>query len=178
MTFSEIYERSDTRRLPVDPISAAKTLGVKIVSYKAAVELFEVDIRELYNRCPLGFSFKDNERLCIALNENACGDHRRRFTAAHELAHCILGHLDHKITPCEERTAERFAADLLAPIIVLHECGVRSAEEISRMCGISRQAAGIRLEHLIARESGGFRAAEDELQVKLIFAEFIGSYII
>ena len=175
MTFSEIYERSDTRRLPVDPISAARALGVKIVNYKAAAELFETNLRELYNRCPLGFSFRDNERFYIALNENSCGERRRRFTAAHELAHCVLGHSGRELTPREERAAERFAAELLAPLVVLHECGVRSAEEISRMCGISRRAAEIRLEQLIARERGGFRADDDERRVKSQFAEFIGS---
>lgn len=185
MNFSEIYKRSDTHRLPVDPIAVAKALGVKVVSYRSAVEFFDVDIRELYERCPLGFSFRENDTLCIALNENACGERRRRFTAAHELAHCVLGHLDRDgfstgagrgANHNEERAADQFAADLLAPLVVLHDCGVRSAEEISRACGISRQAAEIRLERLIARDMNGFCPDEDELRVREMFFDFIKSF--
>lgn len=177
MTFSEIYKRSGTRRLPVDPIAVAEALGVKVVNYKAARELFDLDIRELYAQFRLGFSFKAEGKACIALNENSCGELRRRFTAAHELGHCVLGHVESDdYSASEERAAERFAADLLAPLVVLHEIGVRSAEEIARVCGISRQAAEIRLEDLISRDQGGFRPDEDELRVKALFARFIASY--
>lgn len=178
MTFSEIYKRSGTRRLPVDPIAAAEALDVKVLSYKTAVEFIDTDIRELYVQFPLGFSFTEDGVSYIALNENACGGaHRRRFTAAHELAHCVLGHVDSEVySASEERAADNFAAELLAPLVVLHEIGVRSAAEISRVCGISRQAAEIRLEDLIARERSGFRPDDDELHVKELFAEFIGGY--
>lgn len=177
MTFSEIFERSGTRRLPVDPIAVAEVLGVKFVSYKSAVEFFDEDIRELYELFPLGFSFKAEGNACIALNENSCGDRRRRFTAAHELAHCVLGHINSEAySASEERAAEQFAANLLAPLVVLHECGVRSAKELSRVCGISRQAAELRLEELILRERHGFRPDDDELRVKELFAEFIRGY--
>lgn len=177
MTFSEIYERSGVRHLPVDPIAVAEALGVNVLSYKTVVEFFDADIRYLYEQFPLGFSFKENGKAYIALNENSCGERRRRFTAAHELAHCVLGHIDSEVySAAEERAAEQFAAALLAPLVVLHECGVRSAEEIARVCGISRQAAEIRLERLIGRDRGGFRPDDDELRVKELFAEFIRGY--
>lgn len=177
MTFSEIYERSGTRRLPVDPVEIARALGVTVLSYKSAVEFIDMTIPELYEQFPLGFSFKEEGGLYIALNENSCGDLRRRFTAAHELAHCVLGHLDGEVYSArEERAAEQFAAGLLAPLVVLHECGVRSVKELARVCGISRQAAEIRLERLIDRDRGGFRPDDDELRVKELFAEFIRSY--
>lgn len=177
MKFSEIYERSGTSRLPVDPVATAKALGVKVLSYKSAVEFIETSIPELYEQFPLGFSFKEDDCYYIALNENSCGDRRRRFTAAHELAHCVLGHLDGEgLTSRSERAAERFAAGLLAPLVVLHECGARSAKEIAKICGISKQAADIRLEDLISRERSGFVPNEDELRVKELFAEFIRGF--
>lgn len=177
MTFSEIYELADVHRLPVDPIAIADALGVKVVSYKSAVEYFDMELRELYAQFPLGFSFIADGGACIALNENSCGDRRRRFTAAHELGHCVLGHLDgDKYSAEEERAAERFAAELLAPLAVLHEISVNSAEELARVCGISRQAAELRLEELILREQRGFRPDEDEERVKGLFGEFIASY--
>lgn len=177
MTFSEIYRRSGVRRLPVDPIAVGEALGVKVVSYRSAAEFFDMDIRELYAQFPLGFSFKADGEACVALNENSCGERRRRFTAAHELAHCVLGHINSEVySASEERAAEQFAANLLAPLVVLYALGVRSAEELSRVCGISRQAAELRLEDLIARERSGFRPDDDELRVKELFAEFIGGY--
>lgn len=177
MTFSEIYERSEVRRLPVDPISVAKALGVKVLRYRTAADFFDMDIRELYALSPLGFSFKADGNAYIALNENSCGESRRRFTAAHELGHCVLGHIKSEVySAAEECAAEHFAAALLAPLVVLHEIGVCSAEEISRVCVISRQAAEIRLEDLILREQSGFRPDEDEERVKELFEGFIAGY--
>lgn len=177
MTLSvwDIYKKAGVHRLPVDPVAIADALGIKVVDYKTAVRFFDVDIRELYLQCPLGFSFKYSGVLGIALNENACGDRRRRFTAAHELAHCVLGHLDSKcvFSQSEEQDADRFAAELLAPLIVLSSCGARSAEKISRLCGISREAALIRLKQLAKRERRGFYANGEELRVAELFREFI-----
>lgn len=177
MTVAEIYKLAGVHRLPVDPIEIARALGVKVLNYKTAAELFDMSIPKLYGLFPLGFSFKAGEDACIALNENSCGDRRRRFTAAHELGHCVLGHIRNEVySEAEERAAERFAAELLAPVVVLHECGVRDAGELSRVCGISRQAAELRLEELIGREQHGFRPDDSELRVRELFAGFIASY--
>lgn len=176
MTLSEIYEAAHVRRLPVDPIDIARSLGIKVVDYRAAADYFGMDIRGLYAKCPLGFGFTEGGNPCIALNGNSCGERRRRFTAAHELAHCVLGHLGREISAREERSAERFAAELLAPLAVLCECGVSSAEETARLCGISRQAAEFRVAELAERERGGFRKTEDEQRLTEIFGEFIERY--
>lgn len=177
MTFSRLYETAGVRRLPVDPVEIARALGVKVVSYRAAAAHFDMKPSELYLRCPLGFSFKEDGTCCIALNENACGEQRRRFTAAHELAHCVLGHLDAEtFSKRQESDAERFAAGLLAPLAVLRECGVGSAPEIARLCGISRQAAIARLAQLAEREQSGFCPSGDELRTAELFREFSENY--
>ena len=177
MTFPQIYEIAGVRRLPVDPTEIARSLGIKVVSYKAAAALFEAEPCELYSRSALGFSFKEDGYCCIALNENACGEQRRRFTAAHELAHCVLGHIGNgALSDRQERDAERFAAELLAPLVVLRDCGVGSAREIARLCGISRQAAEVRLTQLSERSRCGFIPTADELRTAEIFREFTESY--
>ena len=177
MTFSRIYEIAGVRRLPVDPTETARALGIKVADYKAAAEFFEMQLPELYARCPLGFSFKADGDVCIALNEHACGEQRRRFTAAHELAHCVLGHLDsEKVSREQEHEAEKFAAELLAPLVVLYNCNVGTACEIARMCGISRQAAEIRLSELAERSRRGFSLTEDERRTAEIFREFAENY--
>lgn len=177
MTLSDIYESAGVCRLPVDPVAIAAALGVKVVNYKAAASFFGVEVHKLYVQFPLGFSFKYSGVWGIALNENACGDRRRRFTAAHELAHCVLGHLNGKgtLSRSEERNADRFAAELLAPLVVLNACGVSSSEEIARMCGISRAAAEIRLMRLAERERCGFFASEEERRIAERFGEFIAA---
>lgn len=178
MTFSEIYKKAEVRRLPVDPIAVAEALDIKVLDYKTISDFFEIKKPELYSKYPLGFSFKDDDILCIALNENSCGEKRRRFTAAHELAHCILGHLEKdEVSLHDERAAECFAAELLAPAAVLRECKVRHAEEISKLCGISRQSAEIRSEQLAKREIRGFFPTEDEQRVLEIFKDFIKIHI-
>lgn len=177
MMLSRIYKAAGVRRLPADPVEIAGALGIKVVSYKTAAELFDLELSRLYSLSPLGFSFIESGRRCIALNENACGEQRRRFTAAHELAHCVLGHLDSETrSGQQEREAERFAAELLAPLVVLDRCGVRSAREIARICGISRQAAEYRLAELAQRSRRGFCPTEDELQTAELFREFAESY--
>lgn len=177
MTLSEIYAKAEVRRLPVDPIAVAEALRVKVMDYKTATDYFDIEKGELYRKCPLGFSFEKNGVFCIALNENACGDRRRRFTAAHELAHCVLGHLnDRRPLPRDERAAERFAAELLAPLAVLNACRARSPEAIARLCGISAGAAKIRSRQLAERERGGFRASGDEQRVLALFVDFVSGY--
>lgn len=177
MTFSEIYSKAEVCRLPVDPIAVAAALQVKVMDYKAATEFFDIEKSELYRKCPLGFSFMENGVFCIALNENSCGDRRRRFTAAHELAHCVLGHLNGGLPlPRDERAAERFAAELLAPLAVLNACRARSPEAIAQLCGISAGAAKIRSRQLAERERGGFRASGDEQRVLALFVDFVSGY--
>lgn len=177
MTIDELYEKAGVRRLPVDPAEIADVLGIKVVSYKTAAEFFGVNIQKLYMKYPLGFSFRCSDVWGIALNENSCGKRRQRFTAAHELAHCILGHLNGSSTPSQsdERSADSFAAELLAPLVVLNACGVSTSEEIAQLCGISRAAADIRLTRLAERERGGFFASKEERRISERFAEFIAA---
>lgn len=179
MTLSDIYERAGVSRLPVDPAAVAAALGIKVVSYKTAAGFFGVELHKLYSQFPLGFSFKCSGVLGIALNESSCGERRRRFTTAHELAHCVLGHLDGKDTPSrsDERDADSFAAELLAPLVVLNACGVNSSEKIARLCGISRAAADIRLTQLAQRERGGFFANAEERRIAERFGEYIAATV-
>lgn len=170
MEIAEIYERADIRSLPIDPLAAARALGIKSVSYKTICECYQVTVEELYCKSLWGFSFLEGDTPVIALNESACGERRRRFTAAHELGHCVLGHLRGGKLESAEREANRFAADFLAPLCVLERCGVRSAKEIGRLCGISESAAEIRLREL---SYGNFRC---DSRISEQFSRFIARY--
>ena len=156
--------------LPVDLDRIADFFGIRLVSYADCAATFEITQEELY--------------VC-AVNENACGDKRRRWTLAHELAHCLLGHIGGEWLPQhsreEERSAEQFAAGLLAPLTVLHFAGVDSAQRLERLCGISEQAAEIRYGQLcaarrMALERGGanpFLSTESDRRLLAHFMPFI-----
>lgn len=172
----EIYERAQIGALPVSPVEAARAFGIKTVNYSDICEIYCRSRRELYRVSLYGFSFEENGRRIIAVNELACGERRRRFTIAHELGHCLLGHVSGFGSTAHaavlERAADSFAAELLAPLAVLKMCGVGSAEELARVCGISRSAAEIRFTELM-------RCGVDESDLRVImrFSGFIDKYL-
>ena len=172
MTINEIYEKAGIFSLPISPEETAKRLGIKLVSYKTMTEIYEISVRELYSKSRFGFSYIEDGRFVIAVNENSCCERRRRFTIAHEIAHCVLGHLSQQHNNTEnERAADRFAADFLAPVCVLRKCGVSRADEISRLCGISIAAAEICRKRLVSAEN----SPEDEA-LTARFGAFISRY--
>lgn len=159
MTAAEVLVGAGVCALPTDLTQVAGAFGIKLVSFAACERVYLKSRGEL-QRFGLGLSFRaeEGEYVC-AVNENICHPPRRLWTQAHEIAHVLLGHVDgYSAEPDHESAADALAADLLAPLTVLHFCGVSSAAEIERLCGISAQAAGIRFRQLTDR-----RRAQAEL---------------
>lgn len=173
----EVYERAQIGALPVSPVEAARAFGIKTVNYSDICEIYCRSRRELYRMSLYGFSFEENGRQIIAVNELACDERRRRFTIAHELGHCLLGHVSGFGSAAHaavfERSADSFAAELLAPLAVLKMCCINSTEELARVCGISRSAAEIRFKELMKN----CRADEDEFRIIIQFSGFIDKYL-
>lgn len=125
-----------------------------------------------------------NGRYIICLNETDPPE-RQRFSCAHELGHILLGHIGkYKLLNREpstsdnpiEQAANVFAARLLAPACVLHEIGVKSPEDIARLCEISMPAARYRfdrLQHLNSRDK--FYLSPLERQVRDQFENYIST---
>ena len=189
----EVLHEAGICVLPTDTEMIAAHYGIKVVSYSSVCEIYEKDMAELYGISRHGYSFFDDGHYICAINENACGETRRRWTIAHELSHCLLGHVageERRHTPEEERAAECFAAELLAPLAVVNFCGVSSAGELMRLCRLSGQAAGIRFGELTARrreaargifsgQSGGASAlGGSELRCVSDFSGFISRYLL
>lgn len=198
MNADEVLVMADVRTLPVDPTAVARFFGIRVASYQECESIFGISRAELYRVSRFGFTFRDGEGYVCAVNENACGERRRRWTAAHELGHCMLGHVSGgEPNERQEREADRFAAELLAPLTVLHFCGVGSAGEIAVVCGISAQAGQYRFAELTRlRRSGAERfrswrvsAREEEapngcllssradMRLFMQFSGFIGQHI-
>lgn len=152
MTGSEALCRSGVCSLPVSVSTVAGAFGVKVVDYASFERSFSITRQELYDNASFsGFSMMVDGQFVCVLNTSLCHRARRRWTAAHELGHVLSGHISGErsfTTPEQEREANLFAAELLAPLTVLHFCGVSSAMEIERLCGISQQAAGYRFGEL------------------------------
>ena len=112
-----------------------------------------------------------------------CSNERRRFTAAHEVGHILLGHVgrfelvnrepDPKDNPIEQ-AANVFASRLLAPACVLWALDARTPEEIAALCRISHQAAAFRAERMAELyRRNKFLVSPVERQVYEQFSEFI-----
>lgn len=111
---------------------------------------------------------------------------RQRFTAAHELGHILLGHVDtEKLVNREpspgdsplEQEANVFASRLLAPACVLWGCGVQSERDIVKLCDISYQAAKFRWQRMqVLIDRNKFLVSSLERKVYESFLEYIESH--
>lgn len=152
MTGTQALIRSGIESLPTSIYTMADRFGIKIATYDEFTRVYDVSRQNLYTLASKGgFSMLVEGRYLCVLNTYLCHQPRRKWTAAHELGHILSGHIVSEScipTPEQEKEADLFAAEILAPLTVLHFCGVSSAAEIERLCGISRQAAEIRFAEL------------------------------
>ena len=139
----EIILKENITQLPVKVVKLCANMGIPVKLYKSADK-------------NSGETAKINGNPVIFVNEDDYPS-RQRFTVAHELGHIILGHVgrfdlinrepssdDNPI----EQAANVFASRLLAPACVLWGCGVRSADDIMKLCGIGKQAAEYRMQRM------------------------------
>lgn len=143
--------------LPVNLATIAKLNTIAILKYSESAD---------QNLTGDGFSFKSNGR-CIIYYNDLKPTHRIRFTIAHELGHCLLGHLLFGKTyhrnseintnniDIREMQANVFARDTLMPATVLHSLRINSADDISKICNVSIQSAEIRYKRLLELEKRG-----------------------
>ena len=125
-------------------------------------------------------------RLIVYYNDIDYPITRQRFTMAHELGHCLLGHLkfgktynrnsekDFDGMDIYEMQANVFARDLLMPATVLHSLNISSAYDISNICNVSTQSSEIRYERLLELEKRNmFNRHPLEKQVYKQFQKYI-----
>ena len=108
---------------------------------------------------------------------------RQRFTAAHELGHILLGHIESNgsnkgrigdSVDSRERAANVFAGRLLAPGCVLWALNAYTPEEIASLCQISRQAGAVRADQMSRyRKSNKFLTSPLEKRVYRRFKRYI-----
>jgi Zn-dependent peptidase ImmA (M78 family) len=108
-----------------------------------------------------GFTVLRGDLPPLVLYNEKSPARRRAFTLAHEAGHICLEHRDD--SPQNEAEANLFAANLLAPRILLWELkrvfGKISAQQICDIFTVSKQAAQLQLENF----HGEFSRQEREL---------------
>lgn len=130
-----------------------------------------------------GFSRLVDEKPVIYYNEKK-PEFRIRFTVAHEIAHVRFDHLKqgetlHRNTEQDtsdpkEQQANVFARDLLMPATVLHSLNVKSADDISKICNVSKKSAEIRFNRLMElNKRGMYNKHPLERQVYNNFSTYI-----
>lgn len=163
-------------QLPVNLAVIANSYNISIIKYSQSNGTFTGD----------GFSTMIDGKLIIYYNDIDYPITRQRFTIAHELGHCLLGHVlegektfrfnseSDKYNDPEEIQANVFARDILMPATVLHSLNANSAEDIAKICNVSMQSAEIRYKRLMElNKRGMYNTHPLERQVYGQFKDYI-----
>lgn len=178
--------RYNVNSLPVDVLDICQKSGVLVYNYVEGYELISNLGLERYTKND-GFTIRLENRYIIFYNNFITSFGRVRFTLAHEIGHIALKHLKKDATAWnrideappnnQEIQANIFAARLLAPACVLHEMGVKSAEQLQAVTGLSHAAAKIRFERLQElRKRKAFYKNPYEIEVCKNFKPYISEY--
>ncbi|MBU9745730.1 ImmA/IrrE family metallo-endopeptidase [Lachnospiraceae bacterium ASD3451] len=134
----ELYDKCNIHSFPFRCVELLKQLEYTVMSYS---EIGKAN-PHLYKIC-FAYSedaFLDKNNRFIAYNSNLTKE-RIRFTLMHELGHDILGHKGNKQR--NEKEANCFASNMLAPRIAIHYSGCKNAEDVSYYFKISHMASKI-----------------------------------
>ena len=119
MTGTQALLISGQISLPVSVSAVAAAAGIKVIDYAAFRAQFENSLDDICRMVSYaGFSMLADGRMVAVLNSQLCYAPRRKWTAAHEVGHLLSGHITDPptlLTQRQEREADDFAAELLAP---------------------------------------------------------------
>ncbi len=156
-------------------------VALKPIARKLGIELVQEDLGEELS----GVLIKESEKVVIAVNAGH-PENRRRFTAAHEIAHFVLGHpgemfVDKTLrqkavvirrdgrssegTDKHEIEANRFAAELLMPQHLVEA-------EVTKKLSKQREP---RPEILVADLATHFKVSKQAMEIRLVNLGFLFS---
>lgn len=162
----ELYQSMEIIAYPIQPEKVISSLSknCRIITYQKMAELNQCTIRDVAVMCKsnAGATHYDIEQdRCLILYNTAANSGRILWTLCHEIGHICLGHLD-TIEEAEiaytdwrepydqfESEADYFAWNLIAPLPIMREMGIRSASEIQVVYGLSIQAAALQYDRYV-----------------------------
>lgn len=155
---------SDTT-VPIEPINIIKSHKWLATSFDSTYGQFFLKTltkNVLTSKDAITFSYAG---YVYILYNNNLPTSRIRFSLAHEIGHVILQHQARKIDNYEME-ANMFAARLLMPMVLIKELSLVTPEAISKVCGVSLQAATYRLtRYELLRRRNKFYRSNLELQL-------------
>lgn len=159
----ELYERMGTLSYPIQPelILQYVPKNCRILTYQEMATVTGCTVQDVAVLCKsysgaTHYDPESNRYLILYNAEMNAG--RIRWTLAHEIGHICIGHLETieeaEIAYTESRgfydqfesEADYFAWNLLAPLPIMREMGIRSASEIKSTYGLSTQAAALQFD--------------------------------
>lgn len=128
-----VYQTCNISSFPIDCIDLIGKCGIPCKSYSSLS-------RKKQEHCLLvseeAFTLKNE----IYYNDKLL-DKRIRFSLIHELGHIMLNHKENR-SEAEEREANFFATNLLAPRVIIHHSGCKNYVDIIKRFDLSEEAAG------------------------------------
>lgn len=130
-TVSNIYIECKLNTLPIDCFAILRHFGFRYFSYSQLQE----ENHELYILCSSysNDAFMHKRKRIVAYNDKI-NWRRTRFSIMHELGH-------HFLATDNEDDANEFASHFLAPRILIHKYGYRTANQIHDFFGLSYAAS-------------------------------------
>lgn len=157
--------------LPINLEQIIYKNGWFLISYTDAKKHLKF-IDKTYYLNNSGFTLFLNNQYYIFIDDSLLIQ-GQRFTIAHEIGHIVLSHFIFD-SETREKQANMFAARLLMPMCVLHECNVKSPSEIAGICDVSGVAAKYRFDRLeILRVRNKFYTNNKEILLYKAFKKFI-----
>ena len=160
------------KSLPIDLMKVIHKNRWKSVKYSKSMDIITLIDPNL---CVDNWGFTiEMQGKFIIFYDDLISEGSQNFTLAHEIGHIVLKHYLQEVPASMEKEANMFAARLLMPMCVLHECKVETPEDIQNLCSVSNTAARYRFERLqIVKQRNKFYIDKTELKVKEQFDRFI-----
>jgi Zn-dependent peptidase ImmA (M78 family) len=165
-------------QLPAEPFRIISANKWGIVSYEQLAKRAGVTVPDIIEvlKSPDGSTSYNHHNYCIAFNTRQRVFPRIRFTLFHEIGHIYLKHFveyDIKnLTKAQyeilEVEADFFASNVIAPSIIIDQCGLLKPQALCCACGMSKQAANTRL-----RQFKNWQFRDSDSIVQEVMQEYI-----
>lgn len=162
----ELYQQMSTITYPIQPLSIIPhlTQHCRALTYQDMAIVNQCSIQDVAVMCKSnsGATHYDTEHdRYLILYNNAMNQGRVRWTISHEIGHICIGHLEiieeAEIAYSEwqepynqfESEADYFVWNLIAPLPIMREMGIRTAYQVQTVYGLSAQAAALHYDRYL-----------------------------